>query len=1004
MPASLIVLHITQGCEMSRAACLTGLLLILSTAAPAQDATTADLDYRIGRPQLALNADGHTAEAHALKFTPDGRRLITAGTDRTVRVWDTSTGECLRVIRTPIAGARFGTLFSCDISPDGQLLAVGEFGEAPGDPAAIYLISLETYEIVRRLDGHRGSIFGMQFSYDGQRLVSGSGWDMTAFVWEVSSGRKLQTIRAPEKVWDVIFSPDAKTIATACYDGNVYLWSTANGRRTATLQGHTGLIQSIDWSRDGRLIATGGTDATIRLWSYTGQHVKTYENSVSGSVMAVEFSRDSRLLLAAHRDRLGSDEPIVSVIDVAANTQKLKLVGHSTDVWDATFSSDGRYIASTGGDEAETYIWRVSDGRIMARMAAGSRSLYAAAWGADGKTIAFGFTSERYTEFANSSNPIALEEPLHRTFDLSRLEWGDAPSSYGARHWHRSRIARDGLSLLQTAGATLDVMRGGTRVVTLDPDNQYNLDNDFFWSASLLPNSLAAVASAFGFDIYSTRTGKVVRQLRGHTNGVTAIAASPDDRYLLSASEDQMLCIWDPNRSTPLMSLFFAGEEWIIWTPEGYYAASPGGERLMGWHVNTAKDKVASFYPATQFHKEFYRPDVIREILPTGSLQSALAAAGSSEPVQTVEGNLPPEIEIVSPLSGTRTSAAQVEVIVEARQRGATPITALQLLVDGRPLRSRPEPVTDPQPIVRHTFQVPVAPGATHTLQARVDSAANYGVSEEVTIVVPAIAGESPRTRLYVLAIGVAAYDDSDLVLNFADDDARRVAETFQAQGAGVFEEVSVKVITDKDATNRGILEGLVWLKQEMGQYDVGVIFFSGHGERDETGSLYLLPSNVDKSSALILTAVQDAQIMGILQGIPGRVLLLLDACHAGVLGGDRRKSTSAITDDFVRDLTTDDYGIVVMASSMGREFSIENSEEQSGLFTQAIVEGLQGRADFNGDGHVYFNELDTYVSDRVKELSNGRQHPVTNKPGTIRSFPLSRVSGAENDDAPGVQ
>jgi uncharacterized caspase-like protein len=80
------------------------------------------------------------------------------------------------------------------------------------------------------------------------------------------------------------------------------------------------------------------------------------------------------------------------------------------------------------------------------------------------------------------------------------------------------------------------------------------------------------------------------------------------------------------------------------------------------------------------------------------------------------------------------------------------------------------------------------------------------------------------------------------------------------------------------------------------------------------------------------------------------------------------------------------------MASSMGREFSLEQGSAQSGVFTLAIVEGLQGRADFNQDDTVYFNELDTYVSERVKELTKGRQHPVTAKPATIRSFPLSRV------------
>jgi len=56
------------------------------------------------------------------------------------------------------------------------------------------------------------------------------------------------------------------------------------------------------------------------------------------------------------------------------------------------------------------------------------------------------------------------------------------------------------------------------------------------------------------------------------------------------------------------------------------------------------------------------------------------------------------------------------------------------------------------------------------------------------------------------------------------------------------------------------------------------------------------------------------------------------------------------------------------------------------------VIEGLSGKADYNKDGVIHFNELDLYVTDRVKELAKGRQHPVTARPTTIRSFPLTRA------------
>jgi hypothetical protein len=79
------------------------------------------------------------------------------------------------------------------------------------------------------------------------------------------------------------------------------------------------------------------------------------------------------------------------------------------------------------------------------------------------------------------------------------------------------------------------------------------------------------------------------------------------------------------------------------------------------------------------------------------------------------------------------------------------------------------------------------------------------------------------------------------------------------------------------------------------------------------------------------------------------------------------------------------------MCSSQGREYSIESDETRGGFFTLGITEGLTGRADLNCDGIVYIHELDAYAAQRVRQLSGGKQHPVTGRPPTIRSFALAR-------------
>ena len=87
----------------------------------------------------------------------------------------------------------------------------------------------------------------------------------------------------------------------------------------------------------------------------------------------------------------------------------------------------------------------------------------------------------------------------------------------------------------------------------------------------------------------------------------------------------------------------------------------------------------------------------------------------------------------------------------------------------------------------------------------------------------------------------------------------------------------------------------------------------------------------------------------------------------------------------------TDDYGVVVLASSLGREYSLESPLTRAGFYTLGLTEGMKGRADLNHDGLVYLNELEYYAALRVQQLSGGEQNPTLGRPPTIRPFPIAK-------------
>jgi uncharacterized caspase-like protein len=221
------------------------------------------------------------------------------------------------------------------------------------------------------------------------------------------------------------------------------------------------------------------------------------------------------------------------------------------------------------------------------------------------------------------------------------------------------------------------------------------------------------------------------------------------------------------------------------------------------------------------------------------------------------------------------------------------------------------------------------------------------------------------------------------------------LTDTFARTGKGVFRQITVDPLLNKEASRENIMERLGKLHKQVGEGDVAVITLAGHGDRDTTGKFYFVPANGNaEPDKLLGTCVDGDQVKNVLASLPCRVILVLDACHAAAVGAvaaaPRVIATARVADNLVRDLVSEDRGVIVMCSAMGKEVAMENAKVGHGFFTKALEEGLMGQAK-SADGLVYLRQLDAFVYDRVKELSRDRQHPVITRPPSIRSFPLAR-------------
>jgi hypothetical protein len=344
------------------------------------------------------------------------------------------------------------------------------------------------------------------------------------------------------------------------------------------------------------------------------------------------------------------------------------------------------------------------------------------------------------------------------------------------------------------------------------------------------------------------------------------------------------------------------------------------------------------------------------------------------------------EITILTPQPGEEVDSLTVPVAFRLGAVFANTEPELTIEVDGKPAPTRRgmKVVSEGPALQEVTVVIP-----PKSCEISLSALAPDGSKHRATVSIKYNdKGENESKRLYILAVGISDYANNDLDLKLAAKDAQDFVEAMLLQRGNLYSDVEVRKLLNTEATREAIMEGLHWLSTSVTQHDRAILFMAGHGENDK-GSFFFLPTDADVDKIMV-SCIRWTEIQDTVNTMPCQTVVFLDACHSGGISGRRAvpMDMTSVLSSWQQTPTT--AGSAMFSSSTGRQYSKEKEEWGNGAFTKALLEGLSGKAINEPFGEITLKQLDAFISERVKEITDGAQSPTTSFTPDLPDFPVA--------------